>query len=1284
MFAHIALVEFRSLTSVKQHPLSLSCPFCAFRTCNYCFTGLLAGQLDSVCPVISIINMRHTLLLIFTICFFCTRLSAQIVPKPDSEDSAKLANAIQYLQIQENIPKAPSTIQSPNAASFGSHGEIPVSLYSGKPEISVNLYEVTDGPVKLPISLVYDAAGVRPEQHPGWVGMNFILSTHYAVTRTVRDAPDDNKPNASTLGEHGYAYHTALLNGVDWSQNTGIIAIANTTLNQIHIDTEPDEFNFSAPGFSGKFYLGSDAKWKVQSERPVRVQLINSGIPVYPPFTPPTFTGNQWDSFNNQHYAQHFEGFIITDELGTQYIFGGGDNSSMEYSLDFFNQGKSNWTCNSWYLKSIVQPAGQAIQFLYERGDFVAQMYIAIYNKMARVNGGNLFSCSNWSSLIGQMGPYNGKLISPIYLKQITADNFRIIYNTSVSNELPYSQDIFAPYINGLSLSIPGFTKRDYLTYLYDCFYPINTAPNNCGSPSLAQLLAKLKWRKLDKIVIQNGGGSTIKEFELTFNNIATERLMLQKVEEKSGYNANKLPAYEFSYYTDPQLSLPPYCKSHTDHWGFNNGKMINVNTDFNDFGNYGLNSRNPASLEKYYRLGSLSQIKYPTGGITKFWFEPHRYSKEVKLKRWEGEDSFASNQTAGGLRIREVVSYDPGLVLPFVTKKYYYLASFNAANPDTSSSVLSSGVLGGKTQYYWPDYKPLPETVGVLIEEDIFSAQSVLPISENAMGVHVGYSQVIERSSTEGWKVYQFSNFDNGYRDEAPSGFLQPSATPYQPYNDKSYTRGKLLNLSSYYQNGNLASKTTQTFSPIGPLGEYSARSVKTLVELLCQTNHKVYEGTASLIDVRKFLPTEIVQNTYDQDNPVLFSSSMTSRMYWPNGQLDTEGRSDSRGRMIKNRYRYPLNQGDAASIAMTSKHIIGQFVEILNYTGLDVSPTPIRATTISYDLFTGNYQPKKVESKLGFAPSFTTDIEFLTYDPKGNLLTYKELNGTVNKLEYFGTADIGKTDLLKKRTIADGTSTAQSTNYDYKPAIGVETIQDPNGKTLFYEYDSFNRLKSVISNNAAGPKRAGYCYNLAGQVVDCAALASAGTVSAPPLLLISEAALPVTLVEFNAVRRENAALLSWVTTYESNSDHFAIERSGNGKQWESIATVKSHRESGETQSYTFTDTIPLPSENLYRLKMVDQDGSYAYSRMQSVTFGDQREAVLYPNPVTVGNKLFIRVSDPSAITRIAVFDSGGNEALSCPWASEIDVSRLRPGVYIVRVAYRDGSTGTYRIARQ
>lgn len=82
--------------------------------------------------------MRPALLMAFVLFFICAKLLAQIVPKPDSEDSAKLAAAMQYLQIQENIPKAPGSIQSPNVASFGAYGEIPVSLYTGKPEISAH------------------------------------------------------------------------------------------------------------------------------------------------------------------------------------------------------------------------------------------------------------------------------------------------------------------------------------------------------------------------------------------------------------------------------------------------------------------------------------------------------------------------------------------------------------------------------------------------------------------------------------------------------------------------------------------------------------------------------------------------------------------------------------------------------------------------------------------------------------------------------------------------------------------------------------------------------------------------------------------------------------------------------------------------------------------------------------------------------------------------------------------------------------------------------------------
>lgn len=129
---------------------------------------------------------------------------------------------------------------------------------------------------------------------------------------------------------------------------------------------------------------------------------------------------------------EHFQGFILTDEFGTKYIFGGSDMAFMEYSIDFFDQGKDTWACNAWYLKSIVSPTGQEVNFVYERGDFVNQMYFSVYRKLARVDGGWWFGCENWSSLISDYGPYTGKLISPIYLKEITSKS--ISFQAKVRN----------------------------------------------------------------------------------------------------------------------------------------------------------------------------------------------------------------------------------------------------------------------------------------------------------------------------------------------------------------------------------------------------------------------------------------------------------------------------------------------------------------------------------------------------------------------------------------------------------------------------------------------------------------------------------------------------------------------------------------------------------------------------------------------------------------------------------------------------------------------------------
>src|ERR1700716_3943068 len=89
-------------------------------------------------------------------------------------------------------PALPQPIPpSPTAASLGKYGEIPVGKYTGIPEINIPLYEITEGDIKVPISLSYHASGVKVEENASWVGLGWSLNAGGAITRSVRGKPDE-------------------------------------------------------------------------------------------------------------------------------------------------------------------------------------------------------------------------------------------------------------------------------------------------------------------------------------------------------------------------------------------------------------------------------------------------------------------------------------------------------------------------------------------------------------------------------------------------------------------------------------------------------------------------------------------------------------------------------------------------------------------------------------------------------------------------------------------------------------------------------------------------------------------------------------------------------------------------------------------------------------------------------------------------------------------------------------------------------------------------------------
>lgn len=172
----------------------------------------------------------------------------------------------------------------------------------------------------------------------------------------------------------------------------------------------------------------------------------------------------------------------------------------------------------------------------------------------------------------------------------------------------------------------------------------------------------------------------------------------------------------------------------------------------------------------------------------------------------------------------------------------------------------------------------------------------------------------------------------------------------------------------------------------------------------------------------------------------------------------------------------------------------------------------------------------------------------------------------------------------------------------------------------------------------------------------------------------------LPVALATFEAVEIENRAVLSWVTAMESYSDYFDIQKSGDGRIWKTMGRVSAAVNSDGLRSYSFVDNRPLDEgapgyHVLYRLRMVDIDGSFAYSRIVSLSFVKNRGLVLYPNPVS--DKLHINPAEAAKIESITMINNAGQVVLQSFGNDKagIAVNVLAPGIYLAQIRKKSGT---------
>ena len=116
------------------------------------------------------------------------------------------------------------------------------------------------------------------------------------------------------------------------------------------------------------------------------------------------------------------------------------------------------------------------------------------------------------------------------------------------------------------------------------------------------------------------------------------------------------------------------------------------------------------------------------------------------------------------------------------------------------------------------------------------------------------------------------------------------------------------------------------------------------------------------------------------------------------------------------------------------------------------------------------------------------------------------------------------------------------------------------------------------------------------------------------------ANALLPLQLLSFSANAKNNYAVLNWNTTQEVHVTSFVVERSADAAVFAAVKNINAANGYSIVNTYQFTDSMPVSPVAYYRLKMVNDDGTFTYSAIKSVAVaGNSKSAIsVYPNPTT------------------------------------------------------------------
>ena len=487
-------------------------------------------------------------------------------------------------------------VKSPEVNKFEQYMNMPVNLVSGTPQVSIPIYTLEYGGMTLPISLEYDASGVKVESIASSVGQNWSLNVGGVVSRTIKGAPDEGAVSASTKSlieingyykDYGLSKLDLLLN--NFSNSEPVFAKYSQfgwwleDVNSGKKDAQPDLFYFSTPEGGSKFVFNDQRKV---------VYLENTDFMIQEDFVP-----------------SYFRTWTVTSPKGIKYKYGldTGTNFGLNNVVEknYTNQSineivfDNNYIINSWFLTEISSfTSSSKIQLDYINNNYSHTTINKPVSQSLSLCIPNTSMNSNCAFTPEQQ--YNDLALYPV---NTTSQNHvvsklvsKIIAGTTQINFLYSNRDDLTPEF--------GVTPKRLDEIQIAVVNPVT---------QVAEVIKKIKFSYTTLQSAITTGSKDVTDIK---------RLQLTGITEMSANEQLSKP-YTFVYNA---TSLPSKLSFAQDKWGYYNGNTQNPSL----FPAIGITLTPNLYADRkvdlnFAKAGALEKIIYPTKGSVNFQYESHK-----------------------------------------------------------------------------------------------------------------------------------------------------------------------------------------------------------------------------------------------------------------------------------------------------------------------------------------------------------------------------------------------------------------------------------------------------------------------------------------------------------------------------------------------------------------------------------------------------------------------------------------------------------------------------------